>query len=237
MLLKEQLNKIAVRQQASFVNVAREYAQNIFLKYFYSLEMSEKYLFKGGTALRILFKSPRYSEDLDFSAISLKHRDAQAIIEEVAEKSRLEGILVEIKESYPTTGGFIAVLSVTAAETKLEILIEISARKKEPKGEIVLVDNPYIDSYTIMALKREELILEKISALENREKPRDFFDLYFMLRSNLLPERKVLRKLLPIILETKIDFKKELTEFLPVSSRGIIKDFKKTLISEVKRYV
>ena len=50
-----------------FPNIVREYFQNVFLAKLYTLSEAEKMLFKGGTALRILYGSPRFSEDLDFS--------------------------------------------------------------------------------------------------------------------------------------------------------------------------
>ncbi len=99
------------------------------------------------------------------------------------------------------------------------------------------MDNPYIPAYTLMALKKDELISEKIEALVDRKKPRDYFDLYYMLRASLLPDKKVLKQLLPMIKATKIDFKKELREFLPQGHQNIIKDFKKILEAEVERYV
>ena len=58
-----------------------------------------------------------------------------------------------------------------------------------------------------------------------------------MLRANLLPEKAVLKKVLPIVLDTKIDFNRELGEFLPQGHQCIIKGFKKTLESEIKRYI
>ena len=87
-----------------------------------------------------------------------------------------------------------------------------------------------------MSLKKNELIAEKIEALLSRKKPRDFFDLYFMLRANLLPEKTMLKKIAPLIEETKINFKEELGEFLPQGYHGIIKNFRKTLLSELSRF-
>ena len=49
----------------------------IFLSYLYQEPGSEKLLFKGGTALRIVFKSPRFSEDLDFSGFNFKHAEIE----------------------------------------------------------------------------------------------------------------------------------------------------------------
>jgi predicted nucleotidyltransferase component of viral defense system len=237
MLSEQQLNELATKIQGSFINVAREYAQNLFLNYFYAQEKSEAILFKGGTALRILYKSPRFSEYLDFSTPIIHQKTIEDLLQETMIRLDQEGLRVELEESTKTTGGFLCRLKVEIGRHKFGVLIEISARKKRPSGELIVVENPYIDTYTLMALKREELISEKVAALLERKKPRDFFDLYYMLRSNLLPEKAVLRRILPIVEETKVDFKKELGEFLPQSHQRIIKGFRSVLISEIKRYV
>jgi len=237
MLSEQQIKELSIKLQGSFVNVAREYIQNLFLSHFYAQENSESILFKGGTALRLLYKSPRFSEDLDFSAPRINQKAIEDILEYCMLKLDQEGIKVDILESTGTSGGFLAILSSEIGSHKFETSFEISNRKKKITGQLVLIDNPYIDSYTIMSLKREELIAEKIEALLSRQKPRDFFDLYFMLRANLLPEKTVLKKMLPLIRKTKIDFRKELREFLPQSHQRIIKDFQKTLESEIKRFI
>ena len=72
MIAKESIKKLSLLlRTAEFPNVVREYFQHLFLSYLYSLEGSEKMLFKGGTALRIIYGSMRFSEDLDFSLFPL----------------------------------------------------------------------------------------------------------------------------------------------------------------------
>ena len=237
MLSEQQLKELAVKMQSSLVNIAREYIQNLFLNYFYAQQRSESFLFKGGTALRLLYRSPRFSEDLDFSTSVINKNVIEDLLQGTMLKLGQLGIQVDIEESTVTTGGFLAIIGSQVGKHKFSTSFEISSRKKKPAGQLIMVDNPYIDSYTVMSLKREELISEKIEALLNRKKPRDFFDLYFMLRANLLPERSVLRIILPLVEGVKIDFKKELGEFLPQSHQRIIKGFQKTLESEIKRYL
>ncbi|MFH1709904.1 MAG: nucleotidyl transferase AbiEii/AbiGii toxin family protein [bacterium] len=237
MLSEQELKNLAVKLQSGFVNVAREYAQNLFLNHFYSFKDAGSIFFKGGTALRILYKSPRFSEDLDFSTKSINKKLIEDLLQDTCEKLDQEGIKVDILESKATSGGYICILAFHVGEHKFNISIEISGRKNKISGDIILVDNPYIPSYTIMALKKSELISEKIEALVDRKKPRDYFDLYYMLRGNLLPDKKVLKQLLPMIKAAKIDFRKELKEFLPQGHQNIIRDFKKILESEVERYI
>ena len=68
MLSENSIKELAVKFQTSELNIAREYFQNLFLNSLYTQKNSEKLGFKGGTALRIVFNSPRFSEDLDFTA-------------------------------------------------------------------------------------------------------------------------------------------------------------------------
>ncbi len=67
MLSLKNLNEFIKKLQTIPKNVVREYIQHLFLSCLYKIKGSEKLLFKGGTALRIIFGSPRFSEDLDFT--------------------------------------------------------------------------------------------------------------------------------------------------------------------------
>lgn len=237
MLSEQELKELSVKLQAGFVNISREYVQNLFLFHFYSFKDAESILFKGGTALRLLYRSPRFSEDLDFSTKSINKKLIEDLLQDTCVKIDQEGITVNIQESKVSSGGYICILTFQIGGHQVDTAIEISARKNKISGEVIIVDNPYIPVYTVVVLKKNELISEKIEALVNRRKPRDYFDLYFMLRAGLLPDKKVLKQILPMVKATKIDFKKELKEFLPQSHQNIIKDFKKTIEAEIKRFI
>lgn len=237
MISEKQIEEIAVKMQTSVINVAREYVQNLFLQYFYYQEDSEGIYFKGGTALRILYRSPRFSEDLDFSTNHIDKRIIEKLLQETAIKIDEEGIAIEIEEAKPTSGGYLGEIKVSIGATNFNIMMEISSRKKKTSGETVAVENPYINTYTVVSLKKEELIAEKIEALLDRKKPRDFFDLYFMLRANLIPNKNFLNLVIPLIEKTKIDFKRELGEFLPRSFHPIIKQFPAALNQEIRRHI
>ncbi len=51
------------------LNLLREYLQECILRSFHESEASHALVFVGGTALRLLYNLPRFSEDLDFSMI------------------------------------------------------------------------------------------------------------------------------------------------------------------------
>jgi len=94
-----------------------------------------------------------------------------------------------------------------------------------------------VPAYTVVALAQEQLVDEKIRALLSRQKARDFYDLYFILRANLLPahRRDVLSQVLETTRQSRIDFAKELKEFLPRSHWAIIRDFPAPLEREIAR--
>ncbi len=246
MITSEVLQRIAREQQTSlFPNTIREYVQNVFLSGLYQLPGSERLLFKGGTALHIVYNSPRFSEDLDFSLFVDPYTKAQEFIENlfVNVLSIMEntGIHVELgNKSAPTSGGYFGVATVHIADyAPINIEINISTRgESELKTEVDSIVNGFVPTYTIYHLSQEELVNEKIfGALLERKKPRDYYDLYFMLRHGMLTaeQKRKLGTYASKILESAkvIDFQNELGVFLPANQQVIIKDFSKTLEREM----
>ena len=83
-----------------------------------------------------------------------------------------------------------------------------------------------------------EIVKEKIfDALVKRKKPRDFYDLYIIMRKGMLSleQKKKLAEIKDsVIADAKqINFKTELGTFLPVDQQGIIRDFSATLEREL----
>jgi len=68
MLDKDTAQDLSRELRIDLFTVYREYLQLLFLKYFYNQKESQKIYFKGGTALRFLYGSFRFSEDLDFTS-------------------------------------------------------------------------------------------------------------------------------------------------------------------------
>ena len=66
MISEDTIQAIAKKEQATELNVRREYFQHVFLSHLYRQSESDQTYFKGGTALRLIYRSQRYSEDLDF---------------------------------------------------------------------------------------------------------------------------------------------------------------------------
>lgn len=84
-------------------SILREYIQIRFLNELYSLPDSGKLVFKGGTALRLLFESNCFSEELDFTT-TLEESDIKMIIEKVVRVLSLEMPGLVIKDLETRTG-------------------------------------------------------------------------------------------------------------------------------------
>lgn len=225
-------------------NVAREYCQHLFLSRFYQQRNAEKILFKGGTALRLLWQSPRFSEDLDFSGVKVPPSDIENILETVLVEIEREGLDVDIRESKKTTGGYLGEILFRWAGFSVSIQIQISQRQSLLNSEKSIVQSDLLPPYAIFHLAEKDMVQEKITALLERGKPRDFFDLYFILRSrrSFHPsfrkdkhlKEKILEKLRTISGNPLLG---ELKKFLPASHHLLLKDFPSVLKKEINRAI
>jgi predicted nucleotidyltransferase component of viral defense system len=243
MISKDTIKKLTTRFQTTELNVAREYCQHLFLSYFYKQKGSEKILFKGGSALKIIYGSPRFSEDLDFSGFEASTSLIEQLIEGALLEIEREGIRVEIKESKITSGGYLSIISFDFLGYDINVQIEISQRRENKvEGVVSLITSDLIPPYTVLYLPEDQLVVEKFEALFRRKAPRDFFDLYFILRSRLLmsedyrKRRRLKDRILKILETEKIDFKRELKLLLPRSHHAILKDFGTVLKGDVLKW-
>lgn len=239
MISEDTIRIIAKKGQTSELNVRREYFQHLFLSYFYRQAKSDKAYFKGGTALRLLYRSPRYSEDLDFDTPEGDAEKIEIMIIDTLGEIEQEGIAADINEAKPTSGGYLANLVFTENEKVVMVRLEMFFRHSERRGEVTQVASDFLPTYTVTQVAQEDLMAGKLTALLTRGKPRDFYDLYFLLRANLLlPEqRKEMPRALEALHNTKQSFKMELQEFLPRHQWAIIKDLPTALEREIKRLI
>ncbi len=240
MITREAIIETAVRYHTSDINIAREYIQHVFLKLFYTLPKSGHVLFKGGTALHIVFDSPRFSEDLDYSAFDISRDEIENLFLSTLAELERSNIHVELhNKSSGTSGGYYGEAVFQLYEHTIAFSINVVIREKEPlpKGEYKLIHKDFAPNYSLLMLPQEIFVREKIQALMTRAKPRDYYDLYFMLRSGMIQpnDRPLLKDILIQVEQTDLDFKKELSVFLPTDHQSIVRDFKSTLIGEIKR--
>lgn len=248
MITNEALEQLGRQYQMEvFPNIAREYFQHVFLGELYKMPNAEKLLFKGGTALRIIYGSPRFSEDLDFSLFGVPKNEIKSFVEGLFEGVLVEmehsGIKVELGDKVDvTSGGYFGGATFRMLEySPVSVEINVSDRNgRVLTSELDSVANNFVPTYNIIHLPQSELAEEKIfGALRERKKPRDFYDLYFMMRNNMLSagQKERLAKIKDeIITEAKkIDLRVELSAFLPVDQQVVIRDFPAMLEREMIR--
>lgn len=240
------IKKLAIKNQTTEINILREYLQHLFLSYFYKKEDSEKILFKGGTALKFIYSSPRFSEDLDFSAQKLSFKKIEEILLGTLTDIEKENVKVQINEAKTTSGGYLAIYWGRVFNQDIKIQLEISFRKKTIKKEATLITQEFLPSYSLLHLSERELVAEKIKALLERTKARDWYDFYFILRKGLEIDFEILglkRKILKETLFAKIReielrrLQGELKPLLPISHHHILKNLKESLSGEIERRI
>jgi len=250
MISIETLEKLGKQYQTGvFPNIVREYFQHVFLSELYKLPDAQKLLFKGGTALHIVYGSPRFSEDLDFSLFDVAQNEIKSFVEglfiHVLAEMAHSDITVELGDKIGTTsGGYFGVATFRMFEyPPVSVEINVSTRNDQSiMGEVDSVANNFVPTYTIIHLPQTEIVEEKIfDALMKRKKPRDFYDLYFMMRKGMITneQKKKLSAVKGNILADakNINFRGELGTFLPIDQHQIIKDFPSILERELNRQI
>ena len=80
-------------------NLAREYLQARILGCLQRIGAMVPLAFHGGTALRFLYATPRYSEDLDFTLEQAANYDFRAYLRAIRSELATEGYAVELIEN------------------------------------------------------------------------------------------------------------------------------------------
>ncbi len=236
------LRQLSNRCQTTMDNIVREYVQHLFLSFLYQEKRSEALLFKGGTALRLIWRSPRFSEDLDFTGSKISISQIESLMEAALGKIESEGIKADIEESKKTSGGYLAIFHFETDEYDSGIQIEVSLRREpEEAGVAALIQSDLLPPYILMHLDEGRIAGEKIQACLTRAKARDFYDLYFILRSRMAfqetfsKDKTLKAKLLAMIERQRLDVRGELKRFLPVNQHRLLRNFKSTLLGEIQR--
>ena len=190
--VKEIVNKELSIQEN--INLVREYLQIYLLYIFYKKKFYKNLIFTGGTALRILYKVRRFSEDLDFSLSSkAKDYDFEKMLNVLKREFLLSGYDIEIK--YKSSGvvhsaffkfpGLVYDYGLSRHSTEtLSIKLEIDTNP--PVGgidEVTLINSIFM--FYVMHYDLSSLFAGKLHALLCRKytKGRDCYDLLWFLKN------------------------------------------------------
>lgn len=250
MISKEQIKELSQRFSIDEFTILREYIQIVFLGVLYSKKKSQDIYFKGGTAIHLLLKSSRFSEDLDFTT-KLTIIELKDFLEDVLKKVDLVipgAVLKKIDAGKKSLKG---ILSYQTGEMKfpLNIHLDFSIREKPftEEEKVLETDFPISPQPIIRHLGWQEILAEKIRAFMIRAKGRDIYDLWYLLSKGVDIDWKMVNRKLEFYKKTasfqdiyqrvgKLDDKKiknDLLKFLPAYDRNLAVLLKSLLLKQL----
>jgi predicted nucleotidyltransferase component of viral defense system len=210
--------------------ILREAMELVVLQQLAQSELNDFLVFKGGTALRLCYQSPRFSQDLDFNELGLTaHSDYQISRDQLRTllvtlaKQYAELEVSEVIRKHHTLFALLTIDSSCLAQ-RFSIKLEISTRVYDLKAEHYSLQvaqsaiSPLKPMLRVYSLER--IFDEKKMAVATREKPRDYFDLWFVAQQL----NQSLNDLPPIKMPAS-KFKGELNQLLPRHLRDWADDF------------
>jgi predicted nucleotidyltransferase component of viral defense system len=193
MLTKSQIQRIARRNGVGMQVQERDYLQHLILWLLY--RRNQILIFKGGTALRLVYGGNRYSEDLDFNGPDDTSK-LETLWHDVVEGLADFGIVAETRNVWDSKVGysfdvrFRGPLHDGRDRTKGRVRVDINQRPEEVETHRELVTSPYDDvrPFVVTLLALDHLLTEKLRALLVRGKPRDLYDIWLLLRQRAEPD-------------------------------------------------
>lgn len=188
MLSRIELEPTAQLKRLSLMHAEKDYLQNAILYTLYS-SAGKEMVFKGGTCLYKLYGLNRFSEDLDFSVS--KPVDFRKLLEKVMRLIGQNGIHGRVKSLEEYKNRINATLELKGpfynGNPKSLCIIGMDVNVREPTllpPERLVLHHPYRDipGFDVFAMSISEILLEKIEAVFNRNKARDVYDLWFLLK-------------------------------------------------------
>jgi len=171
-------------------NILREYLQYKILEIIFNSKAGQKMSFLGGTALRIVYGSPRFSEDLDFDNFSLTEKDFAELADKIRVDLAKQGYRVEIKNIFKGAYRCYVKLPEVLFDNELsnlrqeKIVIQVDTAPHLFGYDRELKNINKFDVFTqIYATPVDIILSQKIYAALNRKrtKGRDFYDIVFLL--------------------------------------------------------
>ena len=149
-------------------------------------------VFQGGTALRIFYNNPRFSEDLDFALI--KDAEPFDISKALSNSTRfissvfpfIQQVKGRIQKQDDLLQRYVLTTQSTMAEQRIRLHIEV-AMIPSYHHELRILSFPPLQP-VVRVETREEILADKLLALGSRSylKGRDLWDIYFLTKEQEL---------------------------------------------------
>lgn len=190
MLSLQQIQQAYPPQLHSFSNfLLREYLQYKILVLLFRSDFAMKFAFLGGTCLRIVHQTNRFSEDLDFDNFNLSTNDFEQVAAMIQQGLEREGFEIEMQQvyrgAYHCYIKFPNLLHQTglSGHRDAKILIQLDT---EPQNFDFKPENYLLNKFDVFGNIRttpvDLLLSQKITAFCKRRqaKGRDIYDITFL---------------------------------------------------------
>jgi len=202
MLTKAQIQRLAQRNGVGMQVQERDYLQHLILWLLYS--RGQELVFKGGTALRMVYGGNRYSGDLDFNGPGFLA--LETLWQDVVVGLGDFGVVAEVRNAWVSDVGYSFDVSFQGPlydgrdRSKGKVRVDINQRPETVETRRELVSSAYDDvrPFVVTVLTPEHLMAEKVRALLVRGKPRDLYDLWLLLRQGVQADRALIERKLAL---------------------------------------
>ena len=203
MLTRAQIQRLAQRHHIGMQVQEQDYLQHLLLSLLYT--RSQALVFKGGTALRLVLRGNRYSEDLDFNGPDDVSTLCQ-LWEDVVAGLGDYGIVAEVRNAWASDVGYSFDVSFRGPlydgrdRSKSKVRVDINRRPEpvETRRELVTSEYDDVRPFVVTVLTPEHLLAEKIRALLVRGKPRDLYDIWLLLGQGVPPDPALIERKLAL---------------------------------------
>ncbi|WP_338875008.1 nucleotidyl transferase AbiEii/AbiGii toxin family protein [Spirosoma sp. SC4-14] len=191
----------------------REYLQCVMLQILFDSPLGQKFVFLGGTCLRLVHDNSRFSEDLDFDNLAITASQFDDVAELMEKELTGQGYQVEIqvagKGAYRCNIRFPEMLYKQGLsnlkEEKILIQLDTEAQRFDFTPDSYILNR--FGVFTQLQVTPLDLILaQKCYAVLNRprNKGRDFYDIVFLLGRNIKPNYAYLEQKVGIKTPTEL---------------------------------
>jgi len=221
MISREGLAEISRGTDLHLYQQEKDYLLKLFLYFYY--RRFDSAAFKGGTCLKYLLGLNRFSEDLDFETRApVKFRkEADGVLEDIRSVGIEAAYLKreKFRKSYTCQISFHGPLYTGSKRTRNKFTIDAGRRTKMiEKPEWNFIESEYPETgrkFLVYSMNPKEILAEKVAAMLERNKGRDLYDVWFMLKNGYEIDGKILakkygKKIRPEKITGKSDYERDL---------------------------
>jgi len=201
MISKKELERVAKSTNLNLYQQEKDYLIKLFLYNYYS--RFENAVFKGGTCIKYLYGLDRFSEDLDFNLLVSPSKFENEVKKTLAiiKSLGIENYLIKgelFKQAFTCEIAFNGPLYSETKQTRNKFRIDAGKRTgtiKKPKWQLIKSEYPETPpNFLVLTMDENEILAEKILSLMERNKGRDLYDTWFLLKNGIKIDQKLLEK-------------------------------------------